>query len=68
MEIVIEPFDPAVKAALELIKQKHGELIRESGVEKIIMEPGSGSHFGEVRSGPGENPHHVHLFLSLIHI
>lgn len=62
VEIVIEPFDPAAKQALTLIKERYGDLFQKHNVEKIIMEPGGGSHFGEVRSGPGENPYHVHLF------
>jgi hypothetical protein len=61
-QIVIEPFDPAVSRALALIREKHGDLLNESKVEKIIVHPGAGPHFGEVRSGPGENPRHIHLF------
>lgn len=62
VSVVIEPMDPAVHQALERLRQRHPSLLENAKVEKIIVHPGTGPHFGEVRSGPGENPRWIHLY------
>jgi len=58
--VVVMPWDPAVRAAVERIKSKYPGLLRQ--VKKITVYPGSSDHLGHVQSGPGKDPREIHLF------
>lgn len=54
VNVIVEPAEPAVNEALELVKQKMPGLLEQAKVSKIILESGDPGHFGEVRSNePG---------------
>ena len=62
VNVVIEPFDPAVQKAFRALSNtgKVGEL--KKGVEKIIVHSGGAGHLGHVEMGPGKNPREIHLY------
>lgn len=60
MDVVVEPLDPAVHAAVQKIKMKYPGLLKQ--VERIKVHPGGSGQLGHVESGPGKNPREIHIF------
>lgn len=48
--VVVEPFEPLVMKAVELLNQKYPGLLEQSGAKKIVLESGGPNHFGKVES------------------
>jgi len=60
IDVIIEPLDPAVQAAVQKIKMRYPGLLKQ--VERIKVHPGGGGQLGHVESGPGKNPREIHIF------
>lgn len=61
VNVIIEPFEPLVEKAIRLIENDFPQYF--SGVNKIILEPGSPNHFGRVKS---EQPDTIFVSLDKI--
>jgi protein tyrosine/serine phosphatase len=62
VNVVIEPFDPAVQKAFRALSNtgQVGEL--KKGVEKIVVHSVGPGHLGHVEMGPGKNPREIHIY------
>lgn len=54
VSVIVEPYESLVVDAVNLVSEKMPGLFEQAKVQKIILEPGSPSHFGQVNSAePG---------------
>lgn len=56
-EVIIEPVESLIQEAVKRIRQKDPNYFK--GVRKIVSGPESA--YGHVESGPGKDPHVIHL-------
>ena len=65
MQVVIEPLDPAVQAAVQEIQQIAPDTLMK--VKKIVVHPSGGAgELGHVEMGKGKDPQEIHIFKSRI--
>lgn len=65
VEVVIQPLDPAVQKAVQSVKSKEPNLLKN--VTKVIVHSGGGGgELGHVESGPGKDPREIHIYKNRI--
>lgn len=65
MQVVIEPLDPAVQAAVQEVQRIAPDTLMK--VKRIVVHPSGGAgELGHVEMGKGKDPQEIHIFKSRI--